>query len=187
MPRKISFRRNSVGSTEKPPDLASDTLTRSLTKSHEGEKQGSFGRKSLVKGEPKTRRTIISPPVLLSTPEQIALSGFKGYETMSLVSGRLQQELGNRGEVTGGYQGHGKAVGTVSLTNKLPAGRSANSQRKHPNTAAGRYRLGTHNEGEEEEDSTEPDSRQLARRRSVKKAAEGERIAHGRPRIAKHK
>lgn len=98
---------------------------------------------------------------------------------MSLVSGRLQQELGKgSGDVMTG--GKPRKNGTGS--------RSAVAQRKQTSSAggneSGRYRLGTHREGEEDEDSTEPEARHLARKKSVKKPAGLEHVSPGKLRIS---
>jgi hypothetical protein len=181
LPRKISFRRSSIGSTEKPfapqghPQNHHNVSTTKTTVVEE--KSNSIGKKT--KGDHKKRGTIISQPILLSTPEQQKLAEQKGYETMSLVSGRLQQELGKgSGDVMTG--GKPRKNGTGS--------RSADAQRKQTSPSggydSGRYRLGTHREGEEDEDSTEPEARHLARKKSVKKPAGLEHVSPGKLRIS---
>jgi hypothetical protein len=165
LPRKISFRRSSIGSTEKPfapqghPQNHHNVSTTKTTVVEE--KSNSIGKKTK------------------STPEQQKLAEQKGYETMSLVSGRLQQELGKgSGDVMTG--GKPRKNGTGS--------RSADAQRKQTSPSgghdSGRYRLGTHREGEEDEDSTEPEARHLARKKSVKKPAGLEHVSPGKLRIS---
>lgn len=98
---------------------------------------------------------------------------------MSLVSGRLQQELGNQ---SGSRDAHarsttgGSSSSSQNQKHKTAAPRNAD-HRKNGTLAKGydqgRYRLGTHNEGEEEDDSTEPEARHLARRRSARKGMGG--------------
>jgi hypothetical protein len=68
--------------------------------------------------------------------------------------------------------------------------RSADSQRKQTSSAggydSGRYRLGTHREGEEDEDSTEPEARHLGRKKSVKKPAVLGHVSPGKSWISEH-
>jgi hypothetical protein len=197
LPRKISFRRSSIGSTEKPPPSESaqshsqNRLTRSTTKTTVADgKTNSIGKKT--KAELKKRGTIISHPILLSTPEQQKLAEQKGYETMSLVSGRLQQELGKGSGDTmnGGRSGTGKAASSSSAGPRKngTGSRTADTLRKQTSSSGGhdpgRYRLGTHREGEEDEDSTEPEARHLARKKSVKKPAGLEHFSPCKPRIS---
>jgi hypothetical protein len=184
-------------SAEKPPasepdrDHSQNHLTRSTTKTTVvDEKSNSIGKKT--KGDPKKRGTIISQPVLLSTPEQQKLAEQKGYETMSLVSGRLQQELGkvSGDAVNGGRSGTGKAASSSSAGQRKngTGSRSADALRNQTSSSgghdSGRYRLGTHREGEEDEDSTEPEARHLARKKSVKKPAGLEHVSPGKLRIS---
>jgi hypothetical protein len=186
-------------SAEKPPasepdrDHSQNHLTRSTTKTTVvDEKSNSIGKKT--KGDPKKRGTIISQPVLLSTPEQQKLAEQKGYETMSLVSGRLQQELGkvSGDAVNGGRSGTGKAASSSSAGQRKngTGSRSADALRNQTSSSgghdSGRYRLGTHREGEEDEDSTEPEARHLARKKSVKKPAGLEHVSPGKSWISEH-
>jgi hypothetical protein len=194
LPRKISFRRSSIGSTEKPsahqghPQNHHNVSTTKTTVVDE--KSNSIGKKT--KGDSKKRGTIISQPILLSTPEQQKLAEQKGYETMSLVSGRLQQELGKGcgDAVNGGRSGTGKTASSNSAGQRKngTGSRSADAQRKQTSSGggyeSGRYRLGTHREGEEDEDSTEPEARHLARKKSVKKPAGLEHVSPGKLRIS---
>lgn len=104
---------------------------------------------------------------------------------MSLVSGRLQQELGKGSgdAMNGGRTGTGKAASSNSAGQRKngTGSRSADAQRKQTSPAggydSGRYRLGTHKEGEEDEDSTEPVARHLARKKSVRKPAGLEHVS----------
>ena len=113
----------------------------------------------------KVLNQAISGPTLLSTSEQQGLAGLKGYETMTLVSRRLEHELGGQNGRDGGpgsgsmgrstsvRQSTGQRAGSRRSTKRKgdvgasQAGVGDGSGRK--GKGAG-YRLGTHSEMEED-------------------------------------
>ena len=141
MPKKISFRR-SINS------LAGEKID-----------QDELYRKKLDKS--KVNGQVISGPTLLSTSEQQGLAGLKGYETMTLVSRRLEQELGGQTGRDGipGSASMGRSTSVRQSTGQK-AGSRRSTKRKGDMGAVGEgsgrkgkgaeYRLGTHSEMEED-------------------------------------
>jgi len=161
LPKKISFRR-SINS------LAGDKID-----------QDELYRKKLDKS--RVNGQVISGPTLLSTSEQQGLAGLKGYETMTLVSRRLEQELGGQ---TGRDGLSGSASVGRSTSVRQSTGQKAGSRRstkRKGNTGVvgedserkgkgARYRLGTHSEMEEDDFAGNDEgmrTRDVARERSL--------------------